>query len=47
RDRIALADDARYDHYRHQVLQFLYEIQLKVETLGAAKFEAATASRAV
>jgi nitrate/nitrite transport system ATP-binding protein len=34
RDRIALADDARYNHCRHEVLQFLYEKQRKVEPIG-------------
>ncbi|UTW13577.1 ABC transporter ATP-binding protein [Marinobacterium rhizophilum] len=29
RNRIALADDARYNHYRHEVLSFLYEKQHK------------------
>ncbi|WP_416214131.1 ABC transporter ATP-binding protein [Halothiobacillus sp.] len=29
RDRLALADDARYNHYRHEVLKFLYEKQRK------------------
>ena len=29
RDRIALADDAQYNHYRHEVLTFLYEKQRK------------------
>lgn len=29
RDRLALADDAQYNHLRHQVLQFLYEKQRK------------------
>jgi nitrate/nitrite transport system ATP-binding protein len=27
RDRVALSDDAAYNHYRHEVLQFLYERQ--------------------
>ena len=27
RNRVELADDAAYNHYRHQVLQFLYERQ--------------------
>jgi len=27
RDRIALADDSQYNHYRHEVLSFLYEKQ--------------------
>lgn len=29
RDRIALADDPQYNHYRHEVLTFLYEKQRK------------------
>jgi len=29
RDRIALADDPEYNHYRHEVLSFLYEKQRK------------------
>jgi nitrate/nitrite transport system ATP-binding protein len=33
RDRLALADDARYNHYRHEVLRFLYEKQRKVEDM--------------
>jgi nitrate/nitrite transport system ATP-binding protein len=33
RDRIALADDAHYNHCRHEVLSFLYEKQRKVEPL--------------
>lgn len=31
RNRIALADDAEYNHYRHEVLSFLYEKQRKPE----------------
>ncbi len=31
RNRLALADDATYNHYRHEVLKFLYEKQRKVE----------------
>jgi nitrate/nitrite transport system ATP-binding protein len=31
RDRLALADDAAYNHLRHEVLRFLYEKQRKVE----------------
>lgn len=34
RNRIQLADDAQYNHYRHEVLTFLYEKQRKVEDLG-------------
>ncbi len=33
RNRIELADDAKYNHYRQQVLSFLYEKQRKVEPL--------------
>lgn len=42
RDRIALADDAHYNHLRHQVLQFLYEKQRKVEPLRQRKGNAST-----
>ncbi len=31
RDRLTLADNPRYNHYRHEVLRFLYEKQRKVE----------------
>lgn len=31
RQRLALADDAHYNHLRHEVLRFLYEKQRKVE----------------
>ncbi|HAF53739.1 MAG TPA: nitrate ABC transporter ATP-binding protein, partial [Thauera sp.] len=37
RDRLALADDARYNHYRHEVLSFLYEKQRKVEPISSAR----------
>jgi nitrate/nitrite transport system ATP-binding protein len=37
RDRLALADDAQYNHLRHEVLRFLYEKQRKVEDLPPAK----------
>jgi len=37
RDRLALADDPRYNHYRHEVLSFLYEKQRKVEDIGARR----------
>ncbi|WP_151445845.1 ABC transporter ATP-binding protein [Lacisediminimonas profundi] len=36
RDRLALADDARYMHCRQAVLRFLYEKQRKVEPLVSA-----------
>ena len=42
RNRIALADCPTYNHYRHQVLSFLYEKQRKVEVLP--KTEAAKAA---
>ncbi|MFT4939470.1 MAG: nitrate/nitrite transport system ATP-binding protein [Paraglaciecola sp.] len=32
RNRIALADNTQYNHYRHEVLKFLYEKQRKVES---------------
>jgi len=32
RQRLQLADDPQYNHYRHAVLTFLYEKQKKVET---------------
>ncbi|PMR72517.1 ABC transporter ATP-binding protein [Billgrantia endophytica] len=34
RNRITLADDPRYNHYRQEVLRFLYEKQRKVEDLA-------------
>jgi nitrate/nitrite transport system ATP-binding protein len=34
RNRIALADNAKYNHYRHEVLSFLYEKQRKVESVA-------------
>lgn len=37
RDRIALADNAQYNHYRHEVLRFLYEKQKKVEHVSERK----------
>ena len=37
RDRIAMADNALYNKYRHQVLQFLYEKQRKVEPVNPRK----------
>ncbi|OZB83272.1 MAG: bacitracin ABC transporter ATP-binding protein, partial [Halothiobacillus sp. 13-55-253] len=30
RDRLVLADNPTYNHYRHEVLKFLYEKQRKV-----------------
>ncbi|MFT5117855.1 MAG: nitrate/nitrite transport system ATP-binding protein [Kiritimatiellia bacterium] len=37
RDRLALADDSTYNHYRSEVLRFLYEKQRKVESIDTAK----------
>ncbi|WP_218310088.1 ABC transporter ATP-binding protein [Alteromonas antoniana] len=37
RDRLALADDPAYNHYRHEVLTFLYEKQKKIETVTNRK----------
>jgi len=37
RDRLQLADNPRYNHYRHQVLSFLYEKQRKVEVITERK----------
>ena len=39
RDRIALSDDPAYNGYRHDVLEFLYEKQRKVEDLGSRREE--------
>jgi nitrate/nitrite transport system ATP-binding protein len=35
RNRIALADNPHYNHYRHEVLKFLYEKQRKVESVSS------------
>jgi nitrate/nitrite transport system ATP-binding protein len=44
RNRLALADDAHYNHLRHEVLRFLYEKNLKVEDIFSnAKKTAASA----
>ncbi len=37
RDRLALADNPEYNHYRSEVLRFLYEKQRKVEPISTAK----------
>jgi nitrate/nitrite transport system ATP-binding protein len=39
RNRLELADDAEYNHYRSSVLRFLYEKQKKVEPINAKKSE--------
>ena len=35
RDRLVLADNPEYNHYRHEVLTFLYEKQTKVEPVNS------------
>ncbi|QTF93733.1 ABC transporter ATP-binding protein [Halomonas sp. BM-2019] len=45
RDRIALADNPRYNHYRHEVLRFLYEKQRKVESLDRRRDTAKAAKK--
>lgn len=37
RDRLALADNPEYNHYRSEVLRFLYEKQRKVEPIDTGK----------
>lgn len=37
RDRLALAQDAKYNHYRSEVLTFLYEKQRKVENITSKR----------
>jgi nitrate/nitrite transport system ATP-binding protein len=37
RNRLALADTAQYNHYRHEVLTFLYEKQRKIESVSQHK----------
>ena len=41
RDRLALADNPEYNHYRSAVLRFLYEKQRKIETLSPKRSEKA------
>jgi nitrate/nitrite transport system ATP-binding protein len=41
RNRLELADDAEYNHYRSSVLRFLYEKQKKVEPINVKKPEKA------
>ncbi|MEO0443271.1 MAG: ABC transporter ATP-binding protein [Pseudomonadota bacterium] len=40
RDRLALANDPKYNHYRSDVLRFLYEKQRKVESIEERKKKA-------
>ena len=37
RNRLEMADNLKYNQYRHAVLTFLYEKQKKIETVGAVK----------
>ncbi|MED5468105.1 MAG: ABC transporter ATP-binding protein, partial [Pseudomonadota bacterium] len=37
RNRVALADDVKYVHYRQEVLSFLYEKQRKLESLNSRR----------
>jgi nitrate/nitrite transport system ATP-binding protein len=46
RNRIELADDANYNHYRQEVLRFLYEKQRKVESLAERREKATSTSTA-
>lgn len=42
RNRLELADDPRYNHFRHEVLRFLYEKQRKVEVLDKPSSQSKT-----
>jgi nitrate/nitrite transport system ATP-binding protein len=37
RERLALAEDPQYNHYRSEVLTFLYDKQRKVEPISSKK----------
>lgn len=45
RNRIQLADDVQYNHYRHEVLSFLYEKQRKVEDIGQHRSQKGAADK--
>jgi len=47
RDRLALADNKHYNHYRHEVLTFLYDKQKKVETVTSRANSASSKSSGV
>lgn len=47
RNRLELADDAEYNHYRSSVLRFLYEKQKKVESIDTKKVKAVAEKSAV
>ncbi len=44
RKRVELSGDARYNHFRHEVLAFLYDRQRKVEEIGTSKKSRETSS---
>lgn len=44
RDRLALADNTEYNHYRSAVLRFLYEKQRKIEPIASKRAEKAAES---
>jgi len=46
RNRVALAEDATYNHIRQEVLQFLYEKQQKVQPLQRSEKAPAAAESA-
>lgn len=46
RNRITLADDANYNHYRQEVLRFLYEKQRKVENITERREKATSTTPA-
>lgn len=45
RNRIELADNPKYNHYRHEVLKFLYEKQRKVESVSAHRHKQNTPAK--
>lgn len=45
RNRIELADDKQYNHYRHEVLSFLYEKQRKVEPVAVKQSQQQAAAK--
>ncbi len=45
RDRLALADNKQYNHYRHEVLTFLYDKQKKIETVSSRANQAPTTNK--
>lgn len=45
RNRIELADNPKYNHYRHEVLKFLYEKQRKVESVSTHRHKQNTPAK--